>query len=192
MYENEEITRPVKDLNKQREVDKNKSDAEKKQEFVNTLNARKLEYQDEYKVIEQAAAQFGCFLKYNAITPYNNATIEHLDHLIKEEKSKVHAGCEVAVLESLEQAKASIKEQIDAIDRTIGNHENLLMNPERVTSLAERLYKLKHFGASLKGLKEFTGNMVASNRKEVPFLPRKPTKLIGLPWRSIKQWASHF
>lgn len=63
------------------------------------------EFEQEHKAVQLATAKFILYLKKDSITPYNDATIEYLDHLIKKELEKVQTGGPHKRLKELEAYK---------------------------------------------------------------------------------------
>lgn len=70
----------------------NKSGMEVMKEALKSRQILIKKYRDERHQIQKAAGQFAVFLKNSAITPWNDSTLDYLDHLIEEEKGKVSAG----------------------------------------------------------------------------------------------------
>jgi hypothetical protein len=66
----------------------------------------------ELKTVQEASINFALFLKHNAITIYNDAMEEYLNHLIREERTKVNCGGKDTVLDSLENQLQSYKHQV--------------------------------------------------------------------------------
>lgn len=65
-----------------------------------------MEYGQEHRQIQQAAAQFGMFLKQNSLSPINDATIAYIDSLIAAEKDKIENGGNKIKLKALEADRA--------------------------------------------------------------------------------------
>ncbi|KAF5623091.1 P-loop containing protein [Fusarium sp. NRRL 52700] len=112
------------------------------------------EFSLEYRQIEEAAIQFGFFLKRHAITPYNNATVEYLDMLIDQELQKVQVGgSTTARVEVLEKAMKQ-------------GDESKLLDDKGVAKLVDSLYALPHFGNNLRNIVKIQESAAESSYRE--------------------------
>jgi len=156
------------DPNVERELNKNGNLVKAKEAQINVLQTRIAELQGEHQFIQEAAAKFSIYMKKNSITHYNDATIEYMDHLIKDERSKLRAGASRARLERLERDKAQYQSYVDAMEagkRTSSTH---ILNEPGVALLVQQLYNLKHYGRMLKDLAHVVGRAYAANFREKP------------------------
>lgn len=128
-----------------------KSDIELKQKAIDMKNEAVEEFQLEYAQIQEAAIQFGFFLKRHAIEPYNDATVEYVDHLIDQEKLKIKSGGKKDTLEMLEKYKAEHLQKIQVLTKAMerGDTDEVL-DDIGVRNLVDSLYKLPHFGGDLQ------------------------------------------
>ncbi|KAK1776025.1 LOW QUALITY PROTEIN: hypothetical protein QBC45DRAFT_453543 [Copromyces sp. CBS 386.78] len=105
------------------------------------IDMRKEAFQIEYAQVQEAAIQFGFFLKRHAIEPYNDATIEY-------ERLKIKAGGKKDTLEMLEKYRAEhvqkVKVLTEAMER--GDSDRVVDD----TGLVDSLYSLPHFGEDLR------------------------------------------
>ena len=103
-------------------------------------------------MIQQAAARFSIYLTRISITPYNDATLDYLEHLIKEEKSKVGYGDDQTRLEGLEKDREQYAEFVKTMTMSIdaGVKGFKVLDEEGVYALVDELYKLKHNGGDLR------------------------------------------
>ncbi|KAK3399956.1 hypothetical protein B0T20DRAFT_373090 [Sordaria brevicollis] len=110
------------------------------------------EFKLEYAQVQEAAIQFGFFLKRHAIEPYNDATIEYVDHLINQERLKIKAGGKKDTLEMLEKYRAEhvqkVKVLTEAMER--GDADHVVVDDQGVRQLVDSLYGLPHFGDDLR------------------------------------------
>ncbi|XP_063960606.1 uncharacterized protein LOC129268408 [Lytechinus pictus] len=127
----------------------------KKEAFIKEINKKVEELKAEQKIIMATGAKFGSFLKANALITYNDAVEEYLEMCIKQEKAKPVTLRKEGVLENMTTMKEEYKKQIEILDNAIagGANENI-KTPEEVKELQEGLFKLKHFGGTLRKLFE--------------------------------------
>nr|XP_054753970.1 uncharacterized protein LOC129259735 [Lytechinus pictus] len=137
----------------QSEINKIRDKKEKKKEYVNQINKKVAELEEEQKIIMKTGAKFGSFLNANALIPYNDAVGDYLDMCIKQERAKPAETRNENVLETMRNMKSEYTQQREILDNAIGEgaSENI-KTPEQVKVLQEELFKLKHFGAILKTL----------------------------------------
>ncbi|KAI1097289.1 hypothetical protein F4804DRAFT_328028 [Jackrogersella minutella] len=159
----------------------NSDDVSLREAAVHDLDRRIGEYQEEHGQIQQAAAMFGLFLKKHSITPYNDATLEYLDMLIKDEKCKIYSAEQQGIsasgnnkkLKGLETDRRRHTELIEALTATtISNDSSLqqqISNPADVDRLASKLYSLKHFGENLKSVKNTITSAHGLTYRERPY-----------------------
>src|SRR5271170_545207 len=119
----------VKDEAVEERLLKNASDITLKEAAIQNLKNKIAEADYEYKEIQDAAVRFGIFLKKNSITPYNDAMLAYLDHLIKEELDKVNAtqgGREV--LDGLLRHRLEHVQQVEVLTKNMesGSNDELL------------------------------------------------------------------
>ena len=106
---------------------------------------------EEQRRLHEAAAMFSIYLKRISITPYNDATLEYLHHLIKEEREKVGYGGDQTRLESLEKDREEYATFVKTMTMSIDSGKGYkMLDEEGVYELVDNLYKLKHSGGDLK------------------------------------------
>jgi hypothetical protein len=96
----------VTDSEIEKQLNANASDVMLRQTAIKELKRLGMEYGLEHKQIQQAAAQFGMFLKQNSLSPVNDATIAYIDSLIAAEKDKIEVGGNRIKLKALEADRA--------------------------------------------------------------------------------------
>ena len=106
MYELVEKMATVTDSAIEKELNANASDVVLRQTAIKELKQVGMEYGQEHRQIQQAAAQFGMFLKQNSLSPVNDATIAYIDSLIAAEKDKIEVGGNKIKLKALEADRA--------------------------------------------------------------------------------------
>lgn len=159
----------------QRELEQTGDVATAKKKTIQNLGKQIDELKHEHEVIQKAAARFSVYLKSNSITHYNDATIEYLEHLIKDEKTKAnYSGKPTPRLERLEKDLASYKKFVDAMQGSkskIKPFENghRPLDEAGVANVVKSLYELPHYGADLKKLAQVVGNAYESNFRERPY-----------------------
>lgn len=128
---------------------------EKKKAVINAMEKRIEEFQAEHDVIQNATVTFSLFLKKHSITPYNDATIEYLDFLIKDEKGKVACGGSRQLLDSLEKYRQQHEELIKVFQSNpqTGSSDKL-PDEQGIERIINGLLNLKHFGQQLCELKD--------------------------------------
>jgi hypothetical protein len=149
-YQNEDINRDLM---------KNASDIELQEEAIRMKKTAIAEYEIEHRMVQEAGIQFGFFLKRHAITPYNDATLEYLDHLIDREKMKVQNGGTKKALDDLEKYKREHIQKVDTLQKAMERGDSgEVLDDKGVLQLIVTIYGLPHFGKDLK-------KIVATNEK---------------------------
>ncbi|KAL4922050.1 hypothetical protein BDW62DRAFT_197288 [Aspergillus aurantiobrunneus] len=113
---------------------------------------------DGHMQVQTTAAKFSLCLKHNSITHYNDATVEYLEHLIKDERTKVHTGQSWDRLESLESDLDNYKK-----------FAYVPLDESGVAKLVEKLYNLPHYGQMLKDLAQVVANAYEAMFRERPY-----------------------
>lgn len=170
LYELKEETKTVKDETIDAAVRRHESAMDLKALAIKRQQEAIEEFELEHKAIQLAAARFSVFLKKNSITPYNDATIEYLDHLIKQEKDKVQVGASPQRLRELEAFKAEHAEliRIFTFNLETGKGEKPL-DAEGVEAEVSKLFQLKHFGANLRDVRKVVEVAHAATFREKPY-----------------------
>ena len=87
-YELIQVTKPIISKAVEGRMAEVKTEKEKMVIYKKELDDKIKEFQKEHDDILQMSAQFGAFLKKNAIIPYNDAVADYLDFYIQEERQK--------------------------------------------------------------------------------------------------------
>ena len=113
-----------------------------------TNNTKELEEEREF--IMECATNFGSFLKYNAMVPYNDAFKDYIDMLIRDEQSKQERVRDEKKIQNLIKDKNVYEEKKKVLDASMkaskGNHIKL----EDIIIMKNSLVELKHNGRNLK------------------------------------------
>ncbi|KAH6632409.1 hypothetical protein F5144DRAFT_593183 [Chaetomium tenue] len=137
--------------NVSQELIKHASDIELQQEAIRLRQTAIAEFRVEHAQVQEAAIQFGFFLKRHAIEPYNDATIEYVDHLIQQEKLKVKSGGKKQALSILEKYKAEHLQKVEALTRAMERGDtDMVLDDQGARQLIDSLYGLPHFGKDLQ------------------------------------------
>lgn len=162
----------VTDTEVQRQLQANANDVTLREAAVKALDTLIAEYKDEHETIQTAAARFGIFLKKYSITPYNDATLEYLDMLIRDEEAKVQVGGNKKRLEDLMDDRRKHEELVKVLTRNMDNNFHAkyqVLNEAGVERLVDQLYRLKHFGKNLKSVKNTIATAHRATNRERPF-----------------------
>jgi hypothetical protein len=166
-----------------RELIKHASDIELQQEAVRLKKTAIAEFRLEHTQVQEAAIQFGFFLKRHAIEPYNDATIEYVDHLIHQEKLKIKSGGKKETLDMLERYKAEHLQKVDALTLAMARGDtDIVLDDQGVRQLVDSLYGLPHFGKDLERIVR-----VNERAAEATFREKSCNVSAGRHWGRQKQ-----
>lgn len=183
-----EVRVQIKDKEIERRLEQNSSDVALRQETISDLQQYQEEYQHEHNKLQKATARFVTYLKENALLPINDATEDYYNQLIQNEENKIQLGKERKYsvdknkkkLKSLQHDRRKYLELIDTIKNNTYTPRSLgeeLLTKEGISEQIIELYNLKHFGSSLKNLKDvITSSERDAHREELPF-PRRSSSL---------------
>lgn len=184
LYELIEYTATVKDDEIENQLKKHADDVTLRQTAIKQLKELIREYEEEQDKIQEAAAQFCIFLKKHSLTPYNDATLEYLDFLIKEERAKIQAaeakgfwaGANLKKLEALEEDRRKHEELIKVLTSHLDSNDKNWqpLTEEGAEKLVKKLYGLKHFGENLRSVKQAIAAAHEATYREIPFRVRGP------------------
>jgi hypothetical protein len=186
-YETQEKMKTVRDPTVAAQLKANESEITIKQTAIDNIMRKLQEAQREHATIQDAAARFGLFLKKNAITPYNDAMLDYIDHQIKQEKEKVVLhDVSPKQLEGLIKRRQEYEERIDSIKRSIaaGTGEEVL-DENGVEELVEELFQMKHWGQNLQDVQEVATAAEEAAYRERPYAVTRRKK----NWVQPVKWA---
>jgi len=115
------------------------------QDRINTLEAEKCQ-------VAKVSAKFGCFLKHNAIAPFNDAISDYLDYLMQVEKGKISVGGDRSRLIWLDNMKSMYLEEVKILEQAISDQTSSAHVPtgEDIKRLYDGLCQLQITGPMLK------------------------------------------
>jgi len=133
---------------------------EAKQAHIKALENQIAEFRFEHTMMQEAAARFSFYLQQHCITGYmgNDATLEYLQYMINDEKSKVSFGGDMTQLIALEEDKRKYKEFVQAMKE--GNRRDVkyqALDADGVYREIEKLYAMKHYGIMLRNVTHVVG-----------------------------------
>ena len=137
----------------QRKINEKSSMKEKKQAFIDELEKRIKEYEEEKKFIFECASHFSVFLKENAMIPYNDSFSEYLDMLISDEEAKETEIKDKKRIIQLKKGKATYEEKKKIIMNNIHSSpdgKDNVIGVEAIDEMRKKLCSLKHNGKTLK------------------------------------------
>lgn len=177
MYEFEEYTATMTDSRIEQEIAANASDATLRQTALQEAQQLIREYQYEHALVQNAVAQFGIYLKKSSITAYNDATLEYLDMLIKQEQEKIEVGGNGKRMDALIQDRKRHEELISVLTAGMRQPAGMqgsykVLDETGVDMVVQRLYGLKHFGNQLEEVKKTITSAHQATYRERPYRVR--------------------
>jgi len=149
-YECSLVTTQVLDTTVQQQIEAKTSSIETIKQHQQSLEQRVKELEAEKQKVASVSAKFGCFMKHNAIAPFNDALSDYLDHLIQNEDGKVSVGGDPSIRKGLENMKSMYEEEIKVLEEAIKNPMSLVGVPTPIQKLYEDLLSLPIAGPMLK------------------------------------------
>ncbi len=150
-YQTYPIQKEMIDSSVQTQIQSKKDGELEIQKFIQNLDTRIKQYEKEKEIINEASAKFACFLKQNAIAPYNDALAAYLDHLIHEEEQKVGAGASNQTLLGLQKTKREYDEQVKILDNAMKQGgDQTRITPDEIKQLEQDLLNLELTGENLR------------------------------------------
>ncbi|OTA06028.1 hypothetical protein A9Z42_0067240 [Trichoderma parareesei] len=180
LYELFETKVQVTDKGIERQLKANADDVTLRQLAITTLDRDIAEFNKELDEIRRASARFCLFLRANAITVINDATLDYLDMLIQDEQGTIEAGrqrgfCVDANKKRLQALKEDRKIHLELVETFKQNMahptcpEDMLLDEQGVDALVKKLYNLKHFGANLRHIKYVIDSSIEDTYRERPY-----------------------
>ncbi|KAG5798413.1 hypothetical protein H9Q69_002561 [Fusarium xylarioides] len=164
-YELTESKVRVKDKDVERRLRNNASDVALRQEGIERVRQLEKEYRSEQRQLRKATAQFVAYLREHSANAFNDATEKYYDQLINIETGKIQFGKDNRI--NVDANKRKLKGLADDRDRHLELvktiQENMhaprdqteaLLTQDGVEQLIRDLYNLKHFGKSLRSLRD--------------------------------------
>lgn len=180
LYELFEEKVQVIDKEIQRQLRANVDDVTLRQLVITRLDRDIQEFNEELDEIRRAAARFCLFLRENAITIINDATLDYLDMLIQDEQGVIEAGRQRGLsvdsnkkrLRALKDDRQIHLELVETFKQNMAHPtcpEDMLLDEKGVDALVKKLYDLKHFGANLKHIKYVIDSSIEETYRERPY-----------------------
>ncbi|KAH6620210.1 hypothetical protein C7974DRAFT_228085 [Boeremia exigua] len=167
-YELKPSTVMVVDTFVQRELEQNANLIQVRERGIESKKRIIKEFQQEYDAIKRAAGRFTLFLRKNSITPYNDATVEYLDFLIKEEKPKVQMGASRRRLHELERYRSEHVEIVEILSHKIEDGKENVLDEAGVDRLVHKLYRMEHYGPEIRRIREVIDDAGTASFREQP------------------------
>ena len=179
-YDCTQVETQIVDENVERQIRDKDTSIEMIQRHLQTLQDRINTLEAEKRQVAKVSAKFGCFLKHNAIVPYNDAESDYLDHLIEDEKGKVSAGGNRSILDGLIKMKSMCEEEMKVLEQAINDQRSSVHVPtaKEIKRLYDGLCDLQITGPMLKNAMKVAedGNaeVVQYNEKRIQAHPKPP------------------
>jgi len=197
-YECTQVETQVVDVSVEKQIADNASRTDIIKQHEQSLHARIEKLNAEKREVARVSAHFACFLKHNAIAPYNDATLDYLKHLIEVEKGKVHVGGDKDVLRGLEEMISMCKEEVKILDEAISsrNGSGHVPTVEEIGKLYKDISRLEIAGPMLmKAVKvakdSHTGAMQRNEKRIQPFFGTGNSAVMSQPRRDIAGRIKH-
>lgn len=179
LYDLTEVKVEVKDTEIERQLKANADEMTLRQTGLTRLDQDIKEYNEELDEIRRAAARFCLFLRANAITVINDATLDYLDMLIIEEKGAIEAGRQRGIdmdrneerLQALQDDRKIHLELVETFKQNMVDPtcpDDMLLDEQGVDALVKKLYDLKHFGTNLEHVKYVITSSLEETHRERP------------------------
>ncbi|KAF5625550.1 hypothetical protein F25303_11282 [Fusarium sp. NRRL 25303] len=164
-YELTESKVRVKDKDVERRLQDNAGDMALRQEGIERVQQLEREYRSEQKQLRKATAQFVAYLREHSANAFNDATEKYYDQLIKIETGKIQYGKynRIKVDANMRKLKGLTNDRDRHLELVKTIQENMhaprdqteaLLTQDGVEQLIRDLYNLKHFGKSLRSLRD--------------------------------------
>ncbi|KAM0433873.1 hypothetical protein ACHAPT_003816 [Fusarium lateritium] len=150
-----------------RDLSKNADNIQLREEAIRMKKEAIEEFRLEHRQVQEAAIQFGFFLKRHAITPYNDATVEYIDMLMDEERKKIKVGGSNQRRSKLEKEKAEYLQKVEVLEKAMKQgDESKLLDDAGVAQLVDSLYGLPQFGNDLRDIVKIQETAAESTYRE--------------------------
>ena len=150
----------------QEEIKQKGSFKAQQEDLKRKIKSKITELESEEKLLMQTAAKYSSFLKANAIISYNDSVEEYIDLCIHQEKTQEGAS---NLLSTLQKMKKEYEHERRYLDHVVGSKN--IRTPSQVMATQEKLFKLEHFGPTLKDL--FDGISIANSARNKAFAEKQ-------------------
>jgi hypothetical protein len=146
--------RQIRDETKYKRITNAKEAAAAQQEKIKELKDRIAELRNERDKITKCTAIFACFLSNNALTPFNDAFEDYLQHLISNEKSDISLGTDnQQTVNSLNRMLEAYKEEKRILEEAMkggGSKAIADISSKSIEVNIDQLCNLKIYGPTIK------------------------------------------
>ena len=198
MWEPIETTIQVEDEMVQQRIGENATHIEVMETALHSRQQLIKKYERERHTLQKAAGQFAVFLKNSSIKPYNDSTLEYLDHLIEEEQGKVQAG---GSRKRLDDFNAERRQHL-AWTHTLmeyfkAGENNKLLDQDGINNLVKELFALELSGDDLRNaanqlehIQKTTAEQAKASAVHASFKPRQNRTRRALPLDGQRKTAA--
>jgi hypothetical protein len=154
-------------------LSKTNNEVKAKAAALGALDNQIAEFKEEHRKIQEAAAKFTVYMQQNSITVYNDAALEYLRHLIKEENVKVQLGGDDTRLEALKKECEQYQAYVDTIHTARKRGlPGAVPDEQGVSRLVQELYSMKHYGKDLQKVANTVSRAYAATFRETAYRVR--------------------
>jgi hypothetical protein len=150
LYDSKVVDEEIVDESIREQINQKSSEKDKKEELLKSLERKIDEMREEQETIQESSVRFACFLKLSAITTYNDAMVDYMNQMIREEIDllNVDDGRSDARLRSLKEGLDSYKKKVAILWETKneGDKTSAAYELPDIESLVTDLRNLKHSG----------------------------------------------
>jgi len=204
-YECTQVQTQIVDEAVERQIKDKATKIETTQQHLQSLQDRINKLEDEKRLVAEVSAQFGCFLKHNAIAPFNDAMSDYLEHLIQVERGKISAGGDRNNLAGLEKMKSMYEEEVKMLEKAINDPTSYINVPsaEKIKKLYDDLCRLEITGPMLKdvmnvaeaagiGATQYSERRIQAYRKPPPYSYRMAVSQSPRGWAKVGHYVGRF
>jgi len=120
--------------------------------YKTNLDVKIGELQREHDDLIKMSAEFGAFLKKNAIIPYNDSVADYLDYFITEEAKKNSLIRDENKIIKLTESRERYMQEKKILDQVLDGEikTGSIPSPEELKGLIQKMFKMKHFGKDIR------------------------------------------
>ncbi|XP_054166279.1 uncharacterized protein LOC128963777 [Oppia nitens] len=154
-YETRKIKTKRRDEAKYALITSDEEARDAQRDKVNELMDRQKLLAEESKIINECMAMFAVFLKHNALTPFNDAFMDYVEHLIRDEEqnNRLVSGVKQQSVKQLKDMLEQYKHERDSILDAMKKGDNYkTVTLEDIDNCVNRLNKLPINGKKIQEL----------------------------------------
>ncbi|KAF9957506.1 hypothetical protein BGZ65_002015 [Modicella reniformis] len=164
-----QVTKQVVDTKVEKELEKNRSEAEKLDLQINKANERKTTLESEKKVVFASLMTFTGFLLQNSILVQNNGVLAYIDMSIDNQERRAQITQDFTVVNSLRAQRKEFMAQMEVIEAAVkdGKSNAAKIKADDVAAAREALCRLKINGKAIVNILQWgkQNQSEASNRE---------------------------